>query len=109
MLATERAMAGRGDVFFARVALSNGSTIERPVFIVGGKGNDVGDVIVCSCTTTPARSDFDIPITLQRPTYVRSNKIYTINRASLLFKIPQQVPSPDQIQVFEKVVEALGT
>lgn len=102
MLEGERASARRGDVFFAKVTLSDGSTLGRPVFIVGGKGNDAGDVIVCSCTTQPARSDFDIPVNLQRPTLVRSNKIYTVNRSSLLFKIPQQVPDPEKAQIFGK-------
>jgi mRNA-degrading endonuclease toxin of MazEF toxin-antitoxin module len=101
-------VAAQGDFFFAKVILSDGITLERPVYVIGDKGNDEGDVIVCSCTTSPPRTGFDIPVLLKRQSYVRANKIYTINRAALLFRIGHQLTRSERDAIHAKVKEALG-
>lgn len=80
----------QGDFFFASFVTNDGKLRERPIFVAGNKGNDNEDIIICSCTTSPARNVFDKKVQLRKETYVRTNKIYTIRKADLLFKIPQQ-------------------
>lgn len=88
-LARDRANANQGEFFFATVTLSDGNEYRRPVFIIGknGDSNDEEDVIICSCTTTSTRSDYDKEVQLKYKTFVRTNKIYTTNREKLEFKI----------------------
>jgi hypothetical protein len=85
----DRASADQGDFFFANVMLSDGKLYQRPVFVIGknNDSNDVDDIIVCSCTTSPARSTYDKPVKLKYDTLVRTNKLYTMGRSQILFKI----------------------
>jgi len=94
-LAKDRQEAKQGDFFFANFLVNNGEVRKSPVFIVGND-HDQEDIIICSCTTQPARSDFDIAVQLKYETYVRTNKIYTIRRDDLAFKISQQ-PTPEEM------------
>jgi hypothetical protein len=96
--------AKHGEFFFARYTISNSKKNEResPVFVISND-SDKEDVIVCSCTKEPARSDFDVLVQLKLPTQVRTNKIYTIYREQLLFRISQQA-NPDE---YKKIIEKL--
>lgn len=86
-----RRNADQGEFFFATFTESSGGTTKRPIFVVGkaNDSNDTDDVIVCACTTKPARSGYDLPVSgLEDPnTLVRTNKIYTVARSCLRFKI----------------------
>lgn len=88
-IAHDRASADQGDFFFVNARLSDGNEYKRPVFVVGKHqdSNDAEDVIVCSCTKQPSRSDYDKPVKLKYDTVVRTNKFYTIRRDQMLFKI----------------------
>ena len=88
-LALVRKNADQGEFFFAKATMSNGSVVPRPVFIIGknNDSNDSEDVIVCSCTTEPSRTKYDKKVQLKFETMVRTNKIYTIRRNQLEFKI----------------------
>ena len=83
-----------GSFFFAKFLVNDGSTRKSPVFIISND-NDDEDIIICSCTKQPAKTDFDVKVKLKYETYVRTNKIYTIHRSQLLFKIPQR-PQPQE-------------
>ncbi len=95
-LSAERADANQGDFFFAKfLDPSTGRPIPHPVFVVGknSDSNDDEDVIICKCTSQPKRSDYDIPVSLKKPTFVRTNKLYTIRRSLLQFKITHSLDS----------------
>lgn len=97
-LAHLRKNANQGEFFFAKAVMSNGEVIPRPVFILGknNDSNDDKDVIVCSCTKEPARTRYDKEVQLKYKTMVRTNKIYTISREQLEFKIQSNL-SPAEI------------
>ncbi|MBO8129761.1 MAG: type II toxin-antitoxin system PemK/MazF family toxin [Peptococcaceae bacterium] len=101
----QRSKATQGDFFFAKFLTVNGKERKSPVFVVG-KDHDDQDVIICSCTSQPPKTRFDIKVQLKRETYVRTNKIYTIQRDQLLFKIPQQ-PSNEQFKAILESVKAV--
>jgi hypothetical protein len=88
-LATDRENADQGEFFFAKIRLSDGKVYPRPVFVIGKHrdSNDPEDVIVCFCTRTGPRTDYDRQVQLKEETFVRTNKIYNMSRDSILFKI----------------------
>ncbi|MES9736946.1 type II toxin-antitoxin system PemK/MazF family toxin [Peribacillus frigoritolerans] len=94
-IANDRLNADQGDFFFVRARLSDGQVYPRPVFVIGrlSDSNDDDDVIVCSCTKGSVRTDYDIPVQLKMPTSVRTNKIYTIRKDQMQFKIEHNVPA----------------
>lgn len=102
-----RQEALHGDFFFAEFFLSDGLVRRSPVFVIGNDGDTI-DVIVCKCTTQPAKSDFDVKIQLKMETYVRTNKIYTIGRNQLLFKIGHEFESGEYERIIEKLKKALN-
>lgn len=106
---TDRASADQGQFFFAAFAVSGGGVVKHPVFIVGkdGDSNDLRDVIVCKCTSQPARSPYDISVSLKLPTIVRTNKLYTIGRNQLLFKISHTVDSSVITNILQFVENAI--
>jgi len=55
------------DFFFAKFQLTNGTIRRSPVLVISND-NDDEDVIVCSCTSHPPRTDFDIEIQLKKKT-----------------------------------------
>jgi hypothetical protein len=91
----ERQQAKHGEFFFAEFDLLNGEKRKSPVFVIGNEKYKDDDLLICSCTSQPPRSIFDIRIQLKKETYVRTNKIYLIQRNQLLFKIPQ-IATPDE-------------
>jgi hypothetical protein len=96
VFSTEQQKADQGDFFFAKfLDPSTGQAIPHPVFVVGknADSNDREDVIVCKCSSQPQRSSYDILVALKKPTVVRTNKIYTIRRNLLRFKIMHNLPS----------------
>lgn len=98
--------AKHGEFFFAKVLINNGQVRPSPVFVVSND-KDKEDVIICSCTTKPAKTKFDIKVQLKEETHVRTNKLYTIRRNQLLFKIPQTA-SPDEYKdILDKLKEAI--
>ncbi|ADU29353.1 type II toxin-antitoxin system PemK/MazF family toxin [Evansella cellulosilytica] len=103
-IARDRRNADQGDFFFAKVRMSNGQVIPRPVFVIGkdNDSNDDEDVIVCKCTKEPARSEYDITVQLKYETSVRTNKIYTIGKSQLEFKIKHNL----DIAIINNLVES---
>ena len=85
-LQQSRRNAKHGDFFFANYYNNSGQLKSAPVFIVGDDG-DKNDVIICTCTSQASRGEWDKLVQLKKPTYIRTNKIYTIRRNQLSFKI----------------------
>ena len=75
-----------GDFFFAEYYNNSGSLKRAPIFVINGD-SDPQDAIICTCTSQRSRSKWDKVVQLKVPTYVRTNKIYTIRKEQLLFKI----------------------
>lgn len=95
-LQIQRKKAKHGDFFFAEFTISNNDKRKSPVFIVSNSiDNKDDDVVICSCTKQPAKSQFDVEVQLKYKTCVRTNKLYTIHRDSLLFKISQTLQSSE--------------
>lgn len=105
-IVSDRISAKHGEFFFAKFILANEEMRESPVFVVSND-NDSEDVVVCSCTKQPARSEFDILVQLKLPTQVRTNKLYTIRRNQLLFKISQTANPEEYNKIIEKLKLAL--
>ncbi|KSU83427.1 PemK-like, MazF-like toxin of type II toxin-antitoxin system [Fictibacillus enclensis] len=107
-VALDRRNADQGDFFFGKIMLQ-GNLCSRPVFVVGkhGDSNDTKDVIICIGTTQPQKSDYDIPVQLREKTYIRTNKIYTIGRHQLEFKIKHSVNPVDIHTICENVEKAI--
>lgn len=95
---TQRKEAKHGDFFFADFIINNGQIRHSPVFVVSDIINNDKDVIICSCTTKPARSEFDVSVKLKYDTHIRTNKIYTIHRDKLKFKIPNAILTPEDLK-----------
>lgn len=105
ILEQQRKSAQHGEFFFAKFLVDNGLR-ESPVFVVSND-NDKNDVIVCKCTKQPAKSDFDVQVKLKQDTFVRTNKVYTIERSQLLFKIPQTATPTEYQDIIDKIKTAL--
>lgn len=86
ILQQARKNAKHGDFFFAEYYNNSGQSKSAPVFIVSND-RDKEDVIICTCTSQASRGKWDKLVQLEKPTYIRTNKIYTIRRNQLLFKI----------------------
>lgn len=110
-IASGKINADQGDFFFAKVRLSDGNIYERPIFIVGknNDSNDTEDILVCSCTKNTGRNGtYEIPVSLKRPTSVRTNKIYTMGRNQLLNKLTHNESPQKIIDIVKKCVEAVS-
>lgn len=83
----DRKNARHGEFFFAEFLISSGETRKSPVFVLSSENNDNEDIVICSCTSSPARTEFDVYYKLKYDTYIRTNKIYTVHRDMLHFKI----------------------
>ncbi|NGP43858.1 type II toxin-antitoxin system PemK/MazF family toxin [Bacillaceae bacterium SIJ1] len=108
-LAEDRRNADQGDFFFVGIYLSNGKPTKRPVFVVGKRldSNDSKDVIVCMCTTKPKRSKYDIEVTFREKSVVRTNKIYTVSKELLLFKLPQRLEKHEVRKIVSSANKAI--
>lgn len=110
-IASEVRSADQGDFFYAKSRAHNGKISRRPVFIVGKNGysNDA-DVIVCNCTSNTDRdSIYDVPIEgMIKETVVRTNKLHTISRNSLLFRIEVDLPTEVLEEIFTLCVDAVS-
>lgn len=104
----DRKQASHGEFFFAKFLLSNNQERKSPIFVLSSKDNDNEDVIICKCTGQPAKTQYDIPVQLKKATCVRTNKIYTISRNQLLFKIPQTAAPKEYNKIIEKLKQALN-
>ena len=102
-----RKTAKQGEFFFANYLTVTGDLRKAPVFVVGSD-NDDEDIIICSCTSKPSRTPYDIKVNLKKETYVRTNKIYTISRESLLFKIPQEISHVKLKEIMTSVKSVLN-
>jgi hypothetical protein len=104
----DRKNAKHGDFFFAKYIVNSQKAEEResPVFVISND-QDTEDVIICSCTKHPARSGFDVSVNLKLPTCVRTNKIYTIYREQLLFKISQTAQEKEYQEIIKKLKLAM--
>lgn len=103
-----RRQAGKGDLFWAVFRLSDGVERRSPVLIVG-TDNDPADVIACKCTLHPPRTAYDICIGWRGGIQcVRTNKIYTLERAQMLHSISYSLTRDEASQVASALREALG-
>ncbi|EPY2277941.1 type II toxin-antitoxin system PemK/MazF family toxin [Clostridium sporogenes] len=108
VIENERKEAKHGEFFFANFLINNGEIRKSPVFILSNKIDNNDDVVICSCTKQPAKSQFDIPVKLKYKTYVRTNKIYTIHRDNLAFKINNaKISQAEYNEIVNKVKLAL--
>ncbi|WP_242250057.1 hypothetical protein [Bacillus cereus group sp. BfR-BA-01324] len=105
-IAEDRKNAGHGDIFFAHYILPSGELRKSPVFVIGND-KDHMDIIIIGCTSQDARTNFDVEIQLKEKTLVRTNKIYTIGRDNLLFKIKDPLPTEKYNTILQKVKKAL--
>ena len=103
----DRRNAKQGQFFFANFIINNGEIRKSPVFIAGCD-NDKEDIIICSCTSQPKKTEFDIKVTLKMETYVRTNKIYTVHRNDLLFKIPQLPTAEELADIMQSIKKAFN-
>lgn len=87
ILYKQRINACHGEIFFAKFITSTGGIRKSPVFIVSSSLDKNDDVVICSCTSQPKRSIFDITVELRKTTNIRTNKIYTITRNQLAFRV----------------------
>ncbi|MHB1126303.1 MAG: type II toxin-antitoxin system PemK/MazF family toxin [Bacillota bacterium] len=94
--------AKQGEFYFAKFLTVTGNIREAPVFIVGNDGDDE-DIIICSYTAQPPKTQFDIKVMLKRETYVRTNKIYTIQRNQLLNKLNVSLSTQDFANIMSSV------
>ena len=102
-----RKNAKHGEFFFAEVFVNGGFKRPSPVFIISNDF-DKEDIIICSCTSQPAKTEYDILVNLKKPTCVRTNKIYTIHREQLQFKISQIVSQEEYKLIIEKLKKSLN-
>ena len=104
--AADRRNASHGEFFFARFALPGGNVRKSPVFVISNDG-DKRDVVVLKCTGQPAKSDYDIEVQLAKETRVRTNKVYTVGRSQLLFKIPQTASPKEYSDIITMFKQAM--
>ena len=97
-----RAEAKQGDFYFANFFINSGEKRKAPIFVVGND-NDAIDVVICICTSQPSRGDWDKRVYLLKPTYVRTNKLYTIRREQLIFKIDHTLTA----QKFNEIMDSV--
>lgn len=109
MIDKQRQAAKHGDFFFAKFLLTNdhNSPRQSPVFVISND-NDKDDIIVCKCTGQAAKTDFDVKVQLKNTTHVRTNKIHTISRSQLLFKIEHKFQPEEYEAIIQKLKMALN-
>lgn len=98
--------ASHGDFFFAKWVASDGYERKSPCFVISDDGDPL-EIIVLKVTTKPARTAFDVPVELRKPSFVRTNKIYTVQRSQLLFPITKQLTSDEYDTIIDKLKEAI--
>jgi len=76
-------------------------------FTISNQCDKNDDVVICLCTSQPAKSEFDTKVQLRKETYVRTNKIHTICRSQLLFRIDHQFGPGEYEELINKLKRAL--
>jgi hypothetical protein len=99
--------ARHGEFFFAKWSASDGYVRESPCLIISDHQDPHDEIIILKVTKQPAKTDFDIPVTLKEPSHVRTNKVYTIQRNQLLFPIPQTTQPEEYSRIINKLKEAM--
>jgi len=106
----DRQKAQHGEFFFTKFILPDTGTVRKsPVFVLSNPAdlND-DDVIVCKCTCQGPKSSYDVKVQLKHPTYIRTNKIFTISRNNLIFKIRDySLPEEQYNEIIKLIKEAL--
>lgn len=103
-----RKNAKHGEFFFAQYLTVTGDIRKSPVFVLSNECDKNDDVIICLCTKSPPKSEFDVKVQLKVETRVRTNKIYTISRSQLLFKIPQTAQTDEYNEIITKLKLAVN-
>lgn len=107
-LAQARLQAKHGDFFFAKWAASDGYVRSSPCFVLSDHPDPHNEIIILKCTTQPWRTSYDIPIAcLRKPSIVRANKIYTIQRSQLEFPIAGRLSQTEYSAVMAMVQHAV--
>lgn len=102
-----RSNAKHGDFFHAKWTTSDGYLRESPCLVLSNHNDPHNEVIIAKCTTSPARTDFDIPIKcLARESVVRANKIYTIGRNQLILPLSGKLDDKEYKDILDKLKEA---
>jgi mRNA-degrading endonuclease toxin of MazEF toxin-antitoxin module len=101
-------MLNTENFFFAKFVLSNMEQRKSPVFVISSDIDTDDEVLVCKCTSQPARSQFDVKVQLKEKTFVRTNKIYLVPRNQLLFKIPQSATPDEYNDIINKLKLAMN-
>jgi mRNA interferase MazF len=105
----------RGDVVVMPFPFSDLSQAKRrPALIVANVNGD--DVILCQITSQPIRDQYAVEIDdrdfadggLRQASNVRPNRIFTADRAILLYRLGQLRPEKMN-QVIQKIVQILQT
>jgi hypothetical protein len=91
--------------YWADFIESNQDVRQSSVFIIGSR--DLKDIIVCSCTKHPARTEYDIPNQLKKTTCERTDKIYTVRRSQLTNKINVNLQPQEYSDIIDKLKKAL--
>lgn len=99
--------ASHGDFFFANWTTSDGYLRKSPCLVISNHSDPHDEIVILKVTTQSARTGFDIPIQLKYPSFVRTNKIYTIQRNQLLFPIQKAMTSDEYNTIIEKLKEAI--
>ncbi|WP_261134774.1 hypothetical protein [Bacillus sp. Marseille-Q3570] len=99
--------AEHGEFFWAKWTTGDGFLRDSPCLVLS-KHRDVHDeIIILKCTSQNAKSNFDVPVTIKnRTVYVRTNKIYTIQRDQLTNPLKGNFSPAGYTTVIEKVKEA---
>ena len=103
----EQRKAKHGQFFFAKFLINN-YIRKSPIFILSNELEKDDDVVICLCTTKGPKSEYDIEVKLKEITYIRTNKIHTINRNQLLFRIEYKFTDDKYKEICISVKKALG-
>lgn len=106
-LNNDQQSAKHGQFFFAKFLINNYER-KSPIFVLSNDIEKDDDVIICLCTTKGPKSGYDTEVQLKAKTYIRTNKIHTIRRDQLLFRIDYSFSEDKYKEIYYNVKKAVG-
>lgn len=106
-ISDSRKYAKHGEFFFAQFSI-NEYIRKSPIFVLSNECDQNDDVVICLCTSQPAKSEFDAKVHLKKETYIRTNKVHTISRSQLLFRIEHHFVPGEYEGIIEQLKKALS-